>query len=92
MYLTHLTAGYDAHITNAGHEFLMQAEGRGSKQTTQLSQVGTSYSQCPYQCMLQLAKPSQKATQKAHSQEQTLCNCEKNKGKQYNVIMVSDYL
>lgn len=61
-YLTHLTAGYDAYITNTGHEFRMQVEGRESKQATQLSQVsGTSYSQCPYQCMLQLAKPFSKS-------------------------------
>lgn len=61
MYLTHLTAGYDAYETKTGHEFLMQVEGRESKQATQLSQaLGTSYSQCPYQCLLQPAKPFSK--------------------------------
>lgn len=62
MYLTYLTTGYDARITNTGHEFLMQREGRETKQVTQLSQVlGTSSSQRPYQSMLQLEKPFSKS-------------------------------
>jgi len=58
VYLTHLTAGYDAYATNTGHEFLMQVEGREGKQATQLShELETSCSRCPYQCTLHLAKP-----------------------------------
>lgn len=66
MYLTHLTAGYDACITSTGHEFMIQVEGRKTKQATQPSQeLSTSYPQCPYQCMLQLAKSFSKSYEKS---------------------------